>query len=682
MGMKEKIRRITELHKKIKQHNYAYYNLDNAIISDAEYDRMMQELVAIEEQYSELKYPSSPTQLVGAPTLNNFPSIQHSSSMLSLNNALTEDAMHAFDRRIRENLQNVDIEYVAEAKIDGLAINLSYHSGHLVSAATRGDGLFGDDVSMNAKTIKSIPMELLGAEIPEKIEVRGEVFMTHDSFKQLNVQQKAQQKKTFTNPRNAAAGSLKQLNPDITAERNLSFFAYGIGMIKYSSEGNIYAETHAEILSILDTLGLPVSSEVKTVQNLQQGFEFYQDILARRSELGYDIDGVVFKINNLRQQESIGNIARAPKWAIAYKFSAQEALTQVLDITVQVGRTGALTPIAKLKPVFVGGVTVTNSSLHNSDQLMLKDIRVGDTVCVRRAGDVIPEIARVMIDQRPDHAEPFVMPLYCPICNAETVKEDIGAIIYCSAGLDCPAQQIQTIIHFASKPAMNIIGLGEQLVTQLVDRGLITNIADLYNLDHAKLSALERMANKSANNIIFALENSKNTTLEKFIYALGIFGVGSVVTRSLASYYGNLSDIQSATQEGLETISGIGPIVAKHIVKFFAETRNQEIITQLMRAGIYWKESQSNTYQPLQGNIFVITGTLESMGREEAQEQLLALGARISNQVSIKTNYVVLGSKAGKKAEKALQLGIEIWNEKKFLSFLDSYKMTKINDSV
>lgn len=674
MSMQEKIKRVTELHREIKKHNRAYYNLDNAIIPDAEYDRMMQALIAIEDQYPELKYPSSPTQLVGAPTLNNFPSIQHASSMLSLNNAFTKDAIHAFDRRIQEKLGNIDIEYVAEVKIDGLAINLSYHAGHLVSAATRGDGLFGDDVSMNAKTIQSIPMQLCGAEVPERIEVRGEVFMTHDNFKQLNEQQKAQKKKPFINPRNAAAGSLKQLNPDITAERNLSFFAYGVGMVAFPSKGNTHAETHAELLSILGTLGMPIPSEIKVVQNFQQCFEFYQDILARRADIGYDIDGVVFKVNNLRQQESIGKISRAPKWAIAYKFSAQEVLTQVLDIVVQVGRTGALTPIAKLKPIFVGGVTVINSSLHNTEQLMRKDIRVGDTVSVRRAGDVIPEIVRVIIDQRPEHAKPFTMPLRCPICNAETVQ-DTKAIIRCSAGLHCSAQKIQTIIHFASKQAMNILGLGEQLVTQLVDRGLINNIADLYDLDHAKLSTLERMGSKSAENIMVALENSKNTTLDRFLYALGILGVGYVTARSLASYYGNLSTIQSATREELEIISDIGPISARYIVNFFAEIRNQIIINQLIRAGIYWSElSQSDTYKPLQGKVFVITGTLENMQRDEAQEKLLALGARISNQVSKKTNYVVLGNKPGKKAEKARQLDIEIWDESIFLSSLESYK--------
>ena len=676
MGIQEKIKRVTALHREIKQHNHAYYNLDNATIPDAEYDRMMQELVKIEDQYPELKYPSSPTQLVGAPTLNNFPSVEHASRMLSLSNALTEDAMYAFDRRIRENLQNIDVEYVAEVKIDGLAVNLSYHEGLFVSAATRGDGLSGDDVSVNVKTIKSIPMELLGADVPERIEVRGEVFMTHDSFKQLNKQQAMQEKKAFINPRNVAAGSLKQLNPAVTAERNLSFFAHGVGMISYpSAKERVCATTHAELLSMLGAWGMPISSEMKVVQNLQQCFDFYQDILVRRAGIGYDIDGVVFKVNNLHQQESIGNISHAPKWAIAYKFCAQEALTQVLDIIVQVGRTGALTPVAKLKPVFVGGATITNTSLHNNTQLMHKDIRVGDTVSVRRAGDVIPEIVKVIIEQRPEHAKPFTMPLRCPVCNAETVKDDAGAIIHCSAGLHCPAQQIQIIIHFASKKAMNIVGLGDKLVVQLVESGLITNIADLYDLDQAKLLPLERMSNKSAENIIVALENSKNTTLDRFLYALGILGVGYVAARSLASHYGNLSAIQSATQEGLEAISGIGPIVAKHIVKFFSAINNQAIIRQLLNAGIYWpefesSELQSDIYKPLQGKFFVITGILTSMQREEAQEKLQVLGASVSSQVSKKTNYVVMGSKAGKKAQKAQKLGIEIWDESVFLSSL------------
>jgi len=628
----------------------------------------MQELTSIENEFPELITDSSPTQRVGAAPLDSFPEIKHEIPMLSLGNAFDEEEMIAFDRRIRERLEEDSVEYVAETKLDGLAINILYEDGQLVSAATRGDGTTGEDVTLNVKTINSIPLNLLDEKYPKRVEIRGEVFMTNDGFRKLNDNQKEKGEKLFINPRNAAAGSLRQLDSRITSERHLSFFAYGVGGVEDGKMPN----SHAELLSRLKTWGVPVSPETKVIRELAACFEYYRVIANKRSSLGYDIDGVVFKVNRLDQQNIMGSISRAPRWAIAYKFPPEEELTQVMDIEVQVGRTGALTPVARLKPVFVGGVTVTNATLHNEDEIKRKDVRVGDTVIVRRAGDVIPEVLKVVMEQRPDNTRAFKMPAKCPICDSDIGREEGEAVIRCSGGLYCSAQQIQAIIHFASRRAMNVDGLGDKLIEQLVEKGLIKNVADLYKVEQMQLTELERMAEKSAINIISALNKSKETTLDRFLYALGIREVGDATARSLANHFGNLSAIQSASQEQLEEVGDVGPIVAKHIVTFFLQSHNQEVINDLLTAGVHWPDVEIKTEQPLQGKIFVITGTLKTMKRDEAKQRLIELGAKVSSSVSKKTDYVIAGSEPGSKAEKARQLNVEILDETGFLSLMKS----------
>ena len=666
MSSQEKINRVNKLRELINQYNYQYYVEDESVIPDAEYDRLMQELTAIENESPELIIDSSPTQRVGAAPLDSFQEIRHEAPMLSLGNAFDEDEMIAFDRRVREKLEQDSVEYVAETKLDGLAISILYEDGQLIRAATRGDGATGEDVTLNVRTIKSIPLSLLDEKYPERVEIRGEVFMTHDGFKKLNDQQRQQGEKLFVNPRNAAAGSLRQLDSRITSERHLSFFAYGVGIV----EGGLMPESHAELLSRLKVWGVPVSPETKVMVKLAACFDFYKSIASRRSSLGYDIDGVVFKVNRLDQQDIMGTVSRAPRWAIAYKFPPEEELTEILDIEIQVGRTGALTPVARLKPVFVGGVTVTNATLHNEDELKRKDVRVGDTVIVRRAGDVIPEVLKVVMERRPKNTKIFKMPSNCPICGSDVEREEGEAVIRCSGGLYCSAQQIQAIIHFASRRAMNIDGLGDKLIEQLVEKGLINNVSDLYTLTQEQLAELDRMAEKSATNIIAALNNSKKTTLDRFLYALGIREVGDATARSLANHFGNLSAIQSASQETLEEVADVGPIVARHIVTFFLQSHNQEVINDLLAAGVHWPDVEIKTDQPLQGKTFVITGTLKGMKREEIKQRLLALGAKVSGSVSKKTDYVIVGSDPGSKAEKARKLEVEILDEAGFLSLL------------
>jgi len=579
--------------------------------------------------------------------------------------------MAAFDSRVRETLERKQIEYVGETKFDGLAVSLLYEEGVLTQAATRGDGTTGEDVTQNARTIWGIPLSLQGEIIPKRIEVRGEIVMTHQAFQKLNERQKAKEEKLFVNPRNAAAGSMRQLDSRITADRELSFFAYGVGLLDEDKQSS-GVTNHFEMLARLKTLGMPLSPDTIVLVGLKACLLYYRAIGKHRSSLNYDIDGVVFKVNNFKQQEIMGLVSRAPRWAIAYKFPPEEELTQVLDIEVQVGRTGALTPVARLEPVFVGGVTVTNATLHNEDEIKRKDVRVGDTVIVRRAGDVIPEVLKVVMERRPENTKIFKMPTKCPICDSDVEREEGEAVMRCSGGLYCSAQHIQAIIHFASRRAMNIDGLGDKLIEQLVVKGLVKTVADLYGLTQEQLAELERMAEKSANNIITALDNSKQTTLDRFLYALGIREVGDATARSLANHFGSLPAIQSATQEALEEVADVGPIVAKHVVTFFSQTHNQEVINDLLTAGVHWQDVKIKAEQPLQGKTFVITGTLQSMKREEAKHRLLELGAKVSGSVSKKTDYVIAGSDPGSKAEKARQLGVEILDETGFISLLSS----------
>ena len=671
MSPNKKITRVEKLREIINQHNYQYYVLNDPAVPDAEYDRLMQELISLEKENPELVTKDSPTQRVGAIPLDSFTEVKHAMPMLSLNNAFDEEEMAAFDRRVRETLEQDQIKYVGETKFDGLAVSLLYEDGVLTQAATRGDGTTGEDVTQNARTIWGIPLSLQSEIFPKRIEVRGEIYMTHQAFDKLNEKQKAKKEKLFVNPRNAAAGSMRQLDSRITADRELSFFAYSVGQI----EGDMWSPEitcHSEMLTRLKTLGLPVSPETIVLVGFKACLLYYRAIEKCRSNLDYDIDGVVFKVNDFRQQEIMGFVSRAPRWAIAYKFPPEEELTQVLDIEIQVGRTGALTPVARLEPVFVGGVTVTNATLHNEDEIKRKDVRVGDTVIVRRAGDVIPEVLKVVLERRPDKTEAFKLPSKCPICDSDVEREEGEAVFRCSGGLYCSAQQIQAIIHFASRRAMNIDGLGDKLIEQLVEKGLIKNVADLYGLTQEQLAELERMAEKSASNIIEALKKSKETTLDRFIYALGIREVGDATARTLANHFGNLSAIRSATQEALEGVADIGPIMAKHIVTFFLQNHNQEVINDLLTAGVHWQDVEIKTEQPLQGKTFVITGTLESMKREEAKQRLLELGAKVSGSVSKKTDYVIAGNEPGSKAEKARQLGVEILDEAGFLSLIGS----------
>ena len=671
MSSHEKIDRVNELREIINQYNYQYYVKNEPVIPDAEYDRLMQELLSLEKDDPELVTKDSPSQRVGAKPLDSFSEIKHEVPMLSLNNAFDNEEMTAFDSRVREILKQEQIEYVGETKFDGLAVSLLYENGVLTQAATRGDGATGEDVTQNARTIRGIPLRLRGETIPKRIEVRGEIYITHQAFQKLNERQKAKEEKLFVNPRNAAAGSMRQLDSRITADRELSFFAYSVGQVK-EDKHHPDVTSHSEMLSRLKTLGMPVSPETIVLVGLKACLLYYLTIGNRRSSMDYDIDGVVFKVNDFKQQEIMGFVSRAPRWAIAYKFPPEEELTKVLDIEVQVGRTGALTPVARLEPVFVGGVTVTNATLHNEDELKRKDVRVGDTVIVRRAGDVIPEVLKVVMERRPKNAKIFKMPSNCPICGSDVERENGEAVIRCSGGLYCSAQQIQAIIHFASRRAMNIDGLGDKLIEQLVEKKLINNVADLYTLKLDQLTELERMAEKSAMNIISALNDSKETTLDRFIYALGIREVGDATARSLTSHFGELSAIQSARQETLEDVTDIGPIVASHIVTFFLQDHNQEIINDLLTAGVHWPDVEIKTDQPLRGKNFVITGTLETMKRDEAKQRLLELGAKVSGSVSKKTDYVIAGSDPGSKAEKARRLEVEILDESTFLTLINS----------
>ena len=661
-------KRCESLREQIDLHNYQYYVLDDPKITDADYDQLMRELIELETEYADLVTPDSPTQRVGAKPLAEFPEAVHKIPMLSLGNVFSREEMEAFDKRVRDALEKTDIEYVAETKLDGLAISLLYENGHLTRGSTRGDGINGEDVTLNVRTLRSIPLKLRGKQLPAILEVRGEVFMTKQGFEKLNKHQRENDSKIFANPRNAAAGSLRQLDPAITAQRPLQFFAHGVGII----EGVEGVNNHQAMLDYLKQHGLPVSPENRVIHGLKQCNQYYDDILKRRNDLPYEIDGVVFKVNSYQQQDILGFVSRAPRWAIAYKFPPEEASTELLDIDVQVGRTGSLTPVARLKPVIVGGVTVTNATLHNEDEIHRKDVRIGDRVIVRRAGDVIPEVVKVISESRKPGAKKFTMPKQCPVCGSDTERVEGEAVRRCTAGLYCPAQQIQSIIHFASRKAMNIDGLGDKLVEQLVNEKLINNIADIYKLTHEQLRALDRMGDKSAENLVNALEHSKETTLSRFIYALGIREVGEATARTLELHFGDLDKIMNASQDKLQLVPDVGPVMAEHIQHFFAENHNREIIKQLLQQGIHWQVTERPKSQPLTGKIFVLTGTLDSMKRDEAKEKLLALGAKVSGSVSKKTDYVVAGAEPGSKVDKANELGIKILSESEFLELINS----------
>lgn len=659
--------RVKDLRKEIRQHDYYYYVLDDPSIPDAEYDKLFRELQTLEQKYPDLITPDSPTRRVGGEPSKAFAETRHEQPMLSLANAFDETELRDFDRRVRDRLQIGQVEYNAEPKLDGLAISLLYESGQLLRGATRGDGTTGEDVTANVRTVAAIPLSLLRGGWPDRLEVRGEIYMTKQSFLALNDYQAKHGGKQFANPRNAAAGSMRQLDPRITASRRLHFFAYGIGVI----EGGEVFDRQSDMLAKLQNWGFPVSAETTVVNDVDGCFEYYRRIGDRRQSLAYDIDGVVFKVDRFDYQRQLGYVSRAPRWAIAYKYPPEEATTKLLSIEVQVGRTGALTPVARLVPVQVGGVTVTNATLHNEDEVRRKDVRVGDTVIVRRAGDVIPEIVSVIKDRRPKNSRRFKMPTQCPECGSEVIRAEGEVVARCSGGLVCPAQRIQSLIHFASRRAMDIEGLGEKLVMQLVEKGWVESLGDLYQLDVDRLIELDRMGQKSAQNLVDALEKSKQTTLARFLYALGIREVGEATAKALAAHFGSLDAIEQADQAALEQVPDVGPVVAQHIAAFFRDRRNRRVIDQLLKAGFRLESPpQKSKDSSLAGKTFVLTGTLTAMTRDEAKTALETLGAKVTGSVSKKTDYVVAGDDPGSKLDKAAELGVEVLGEDDFMKLL------------
>ena len=659
--------RLKALREQIEFHNHRYHQLDAPLIADAEYDALMSELLALEAAHPEWVTPDSPSQRVGAPPVKAFGDVRHTVPMLSLDNAFSDEEILDFGRRLAQRLGQDAHGFAIEPKLDGLAVSLSYEHGVLVQAATRGDGQTGEDITANVRTLRSIPLRLQGQGWPERFEVRGEVFMPRQGFHDLNARAQQAGDKVFANPRNAAAGSLRQLDPRVTASRPLRFYCYGYGLYP---EAELPA-THTALLDRFRQWGIPVSPELHRVDTLAECLACYHDLLARRQQLGYDIDGVVYKIDRLQDRAVLGFVARAPRWAIAHKFPAEEATTRVMAIDVQVGRTGALTPVARLEPVFVGGVTVTNATLHNADEVRRKDVRAGDTVIVRRAGDVIPEVVKSLPELRPAATQPFEMPTECPVCGSDVETGEGESVARCSGGLYCPAQHKEAIKHFASRKAMNIDGLGDKLVDQLLERGVITTVADLYRLDVDTLAGLERLGEKSARNLMEALDKSRQTTLPRFLYALGIREVGEVSSLTLARHFRELDALIAADEATLQTVPDVGPTVAHHLHTFFRQPHNLEVIARLREAGIVWEpmpELPAGTELPLAGKTLVITGTLATLSRDEAKALVQSLGGKAAGSVSAKTDYVVVGQEAGSKLAKAQDLGIPVLDEAQFLS--------------
>lgn len=655
-------KKVDALRKKIRYHNHRYHALDDPEIPDVEYDRLMHELQILEQENPKLITPSSPTQRVGEIPISAFGTVQHQMPMLSLGNAFSEDELQSFDRRVVDRLELEDariVQYAAEPKLDGAAVSLLFEDGQLVRGATRGDGTTGEDISHNVRTIQAIPLQLVGSGYPKRLEVRGEVFMPKAGFEAYNEKARAAGEKTFVNPRNAAAGSLRQLDPKLTAARPLDMYAYSAGVV----EGGKLPDRHSEVISQLQEWGLKVCPERRVVEGIDGCLEYYEDIGKRRDDLAYEIDGVVYKVDDLKLQAELGFVSRAPRWAIAHKFPAQEELTKVEGVEFQVGRTGALTPVARLKPVFVGGVTVSNATLHNIDELHRKDVRVGDTVIIRRAGDVIPEVASVVASRRPKNTRRVQLPKACPVCNSRVEREEGEAVARCMGGLFCAAQRAEALKHFVSRRALDIAGLGSKLIEQLVESDRVKNPADLFQLSKAELSEMDRMGDKSADNLLRSIGASKSTTLSRFLYALGIREVGEATAEGLASHYGRLKKIIAASEEELQKVPDVGPIVASRIRVFFQEDHNLEVITRLRDSGVVWPESDpvvSPDDGPLASKTFVITGTLAGMTRDEAKKLIQRAGGKVTGTVSGKTNYLIAGEKAGSKLAKAQKLEISI----------------------
>ena len=659
---------IDTLRQDLRRYEYEYHVLDNPTIPDAEYDRLFHQLKALEAAHPELITADSPTQRVGAKPLSGFAQIRHEIPMLSLDNAFSDEEFYAFVKRIEDRLIRLPepLTFCCEPKLDGLAVSILYVNGVLTQAATRGDGTTGEDITANIRTIRNIPLQLLMDNPPARLEVRGEVFMPHEGFERLNQQALEKGEKTFANPRNAAAGSLRQLDPKITSKRPLVLNAYGIGI----AEGVDLPNTHYDRLQWLKSIGIPVNPEIRLCNGTDEVLDFYRDIQNKRSSLGYDIDGTVLKINDIALQEKLGFISKAPRWAIAYKFPAQEELTRLNDVEFQVGRTGAITPVAKLEPVFVAGVTVSNATLHNGDEIERLDIAIGDTVVIRRAGDVIPQIIGVLHDRRPADARPIIFPKTCPVCDSAIVRIEGEAVARCTGGLFCAAQRKEALKHFVSRKAMDIDGVGGKLIEQLVDRELVHTPADLFKLDLTTLTRLERMGAKSAENALASLEKAKHTTLARFIFALGIREVGEATALNLANYFKTLEALQNADLEALQQVPDVGEVVANRILAFWHEPHNVAVVNDLIAQGVHWEtvETKEVTENRFKGKTVVLTGTLTQMGRNEAKALLQDMGAKVSGSVSAKTDFVIAGDAAGSKLTKAQELGVTVLTEEEFLA--------------
>ncbi|TVV43354.1 NAD-dependent DNA ligase LigA [Thalassolituus sp. C2-1] len=669
--------RIEQLRSEINLHNHRYYVLDEPSIPDAEYDRLLRELQQLEAEHPQLISADSPTQRVGATPLSQFVSVTHERPMLSLDNAMNAEEFSAFYQRLQERLKTSDsIALACEPKLDGLAVSILYEQGLLVRAATRGDGQTGEDITQNVRTIKNVPLRLQGDDFPARLEVRGEVYMPKAGFEAYNDKARANDEKVFANPRNAAAGSLRQLDPNITAKRPLEFCAYSIGVV---SDDAVLPATHSAILQRIKRWGIRINEEMRVVNGVAEAQAFFEQLGEKRHRLAYEIDGTVFKVDDLALQEQLGFVARAPRWAIAYKFPAVEEMTELLGVDFQVGRTGAVTPVARLKPVHVAGVTVSNATLHNMDEIARLGVKIGDTVIIRRAGDVIPQIVSVVAEKRPADARDIQIPANCPVCDSLVEKVEGEAVARCTGGLVCSAQRKEAIKHFASRKALDIEGLGDKLIDQLVDAGLIDSVDDLFHLTLEQLAGLERMAEKSAQNILDALNTAKQTTLGRFLYALGIREVGTVTANNLASHFGFLQRIMDADAEALLEVADVGTVVAAHVHNFFAEEHNRTVIEQLQRAGVHWeeKEPQQNADLPLSGKTAVITGTLaqSGMSRDDAKALLEQLGVKVAGSVSAKTDFLVAGEKAGSKLTKAQALNVEVLDENAFLALLNEHGM-------
>jgi DNA ligase (NAD+) len=662
------VARASALRELLERYNYRYHALDDPEVPDAEYDRLMLELRELETEHPQLLTPDSPTQRVGAQPVAAFGAVRHRIPMLSLDNAFSDEEVRDFDRRVRERLgQEQPVRYSAEPKLDGLAISARYEKGIFVQGATRGDGETGEDITQNLKTIAALPLRLRADAPPAVLEVRGEVFMPLAGFERFNRDALAHGEKTFVNPRNAAAGSLRQLDPRMTAARPLDLFIYGLGLV----EGGDLPSSHSATLKALRQWGFKICPQAAVVDSVEGCLEYYREMGKMRPKLPYQIDGVVYKVDELDLQKRLGFVSRAPRWAVAHKFPAEEALTTVRDIEFQVGRTGALTPVARLEPAFVGGVTVSNATLHNMDELWRKDVRVGDTVVIRRAGDVIPEVARVLPERRVPGAKPVEMPTVCPVCGSPVVREADQAVARCTGGRICAAQRKEEIKHFASRRALDIQGLGDKLVEQLVDRDWVKTPADLFGLQSAQLATLDRMGEKSAQKLRAAIDAARQTSLARFLYALGIRDVGEATALALARHFRGIEALRAAAEEEIQRVPDVGPVVAGHVAAYFDDADNSRVVDRLLAAGISWPDLEPVDVQAeLTGKIFVLTGSLESLTREAAGEKVVALGGKVSGSVSKRTDYVVAGADAGSKLKKANELGIPVLDEAAFLELL------------